>query len=60
MHELESESDIEFLELTDLIDMDKTYLDSAVEKFDETSFDAFAYYAILGHNSLPYISYKIF
>jgi len=36
------DADREFLELTELYDMDRTYLESAMEKFDETSFDAFA------------------
>lgn len=48
----ESDEDREFLELTDLIDMDRTYLDSAVEKFEETLFDAFTYCQILGTHSL--------
>ena len=37
------DEDREFLELTDLIDMDRTYLDSAIEKFEETNFDAFTF-----------------
>ena len=41
--EMIEDPDDEFLQLTELIDMDKTYLESAMEKFDETSFDAFTY-----------------
>jgi hypothetical protein len=41
--EAETDEDYDFLELVDLVEMDRTYLDSAIEKFDETSFDAFAY-----------------
>lgn len=37
------DEDREFLELTDLVDMDRTYLDSAIDKFDETLFDSFTY-----------------
>lgn len=37
------DEDRDFLELTDLVDMDRTYLDSAIDKFDETLFDSFTY-----------------
>lgn len=60
LQEIEVDSDDEFLNLTDLIDMDKTYLDSAVEKFDEIAFDSFTYCQILSTHSLHYICYKIF
>ena len=56
----ETDVDREFLEKTDLADMDRTYLDSAVEKFDETQFDAFTCYQILGIHSLQYVTFKIF
>ncbi len=59
-YENETDVDREFLQLTDLFDMDRTYLDSAIEKFDETAFDAFTYCQILSGHSLQFISYKIF
>ena len=51
-HYQETDEDKEFLILTDLKDMEGTYLDSAVEKFDETMFDSFTYCQILGNHSL--------
>ena len=48
----ETDEDRDFLALTDMIDMDRTFLESALEKFDETSFDAFTYCTILTTHSL--------
>lgn len=60
LQELEPDSDEDFLQLTDLIDMDKTYLNSAIEKFDDLAFDSFTYCQILSTHSMHYICYKIF
>jgi len=54
------DEDREFLELTDLVDMDRTYIDSAMDKFDETLFDSFTYAQILGVHSLQYLAFKVF
>jgi len=59
-HHYETDEDREFLELADLVEMDRAYLDSAVEKFDETVFDSFTYCQILGNKSLQYLTFKIF
>jgi hypothetical protein len=56
----ETDEDYEFLELVDLVEMDRAYLDSAIEKFDETSFDSFAFCQILQQHALPFISFKVF
>jgi hypothetical protein len=37
----ETDEDREFLDMIDLIDIERTYLDNALEKLEETSFDAF-------------------
>jgi hypothetical protein len=31
------------MEMTELGDMDRTYLDSAIEKLEDTAFDAYTY-----------------
>lgn len=60
MQDIQTDVDREFFELTDLVDMDRTYLESAIEKLDDPLFDAFTYCQILGPHSLQFFSYKIF
>mmetsp|Transcript_7813 Transcript_7813/g.7278 ORF Transcript_7813/g.7278 Transcript_7813/m.7278 type:complete len:245 (+) Transcript_7813:1383-2117(+) len=55
-----SENEREFLEMTELIDMDRTLFENAMEKFDETGFDSLTFCQILTGNSLQYISFKLF
>lgn len=46
----ETDEDREFLDMIDLEDVDRTYLENALEKFEETSFDPFNFNQVLpGH-----------
>ena len=52
--------DREFLQITDLADMDMEFFTNAMEKFDLITFDAFQFEQFLSENSLQYLFYKIF
>ncbi len=56
---MESEFEQQFLQLTDLVEMDRTYLEQTTEKFDETSFDAFTFCQILSTHSLEFMMFRI-
>lgn len=57
---METDNDREFFEAVDLVEMDRTLIESAIEKFDETSFDSFTYCSIFNGHEFQYICYKVF
>jgi hypothetical protein len=59
-HQQETDEDErEFLDLID-IDLERSIIDSAMEKFDETLFDSFQFTLIMGPHSLQYMTFRIF
>lgn len=52
--------DLEFLQMTDLMDMEVEHIELALERIEQTNFDAFHFDQILIDNSLQYMTYKLF
>lgn len=55
----EQDEEHEFLELCDLVDVEKHFLDNALEKIEETNFDAFNFCAVIPGHGIQFMMYKI-
>lgn len=55
----ETDEDREFLDMVEIVDVERTYLDNALEKLEETSFDAFNFCSILPGHGIQFLTYKI-
>ena len=57
-----NDSDYEFLEMADLLDVNQEQLDQALDCFEENeiSFDVFVFCQLLQEASLPFMINKIF
>jgi hypothetical protein len=45
--------------MIDLVEIERTYLDNALEKLEETSFDSFNFCQILPGHGIQFLMYKI-
>ena len=57
--ESDSDEEHEFLELCDLVDVDKHLLDNTLEKIEETTFDAFNLCTVAPGHGIQFMMYKI-
>ncbi len=48
-----------FLDLVDLVDVEKTFMDNAIEKIEETTFDAFNFCNAIPGHGIQYMMYKL-
>ena len=55
----ETDEDREFLDMVDIVDVERSHLENALEKMEELSFDAFTFCSILPGHGIQYLMYKI-
>ena len=55
----ETDEDREFLDMVDVVDVERSHLDNALEKLEELSFDAFNFCDILPGHGIQYLMFKI-
>ena len=56
---LETDEDKEFLDMIDLIDIERPFLDNALEKFEEVNFDSFIFCQAIPGHGIQYLMFKI-
>ncbi len=55
----EFDEEHEFLDLTDQPDIDKHFLDNALEKIEDSTFDSFNFCSVVPGHGLQFMMYKI-
>lgn len=55
----DQDEDRKFFDLTDLVDVEKNFLESALERIEETNFDAFGFSQLLPGYAIQYLMFKI-
>jgi hypothetical protein len=55
----DQDEDRKFFDLTDLVDVEKNFLESALERIEETNFDAFGLSQLLPGYGIQYLMFKI-
>ena len=55
----ETDEDKEFLDMIDLVEVERTFLDNSLEKLEELSFDSFNFCQVLPGHGIQYMMFKI-